>query len=346
MRKFTKHWLVIATLATTGLMSAAPAMAGKTLDAIKARGQVICGVNTGLAGFSQADSGGNWSGLDVDICKAIAAATLGDATKIKWVPLNAQARFTALQSGEIDVLSRNTTFVLTRDASLGLSATTVTYYDGQGFMVPVKSKIKSAMQLKGQTVCVQSGTTTEKNLTDFSNANKLGIKPVVFEKVEAATGAYFAGRCIAYTTDTSGLASVRNKEAQKPADHVILPNTISKEPLGPMVRRGDDEWTAIVKWVVFGLLEAEEYGVTQANVDQMRATSTDPVVQRLLGGGNEDTGKLLGLDKDWMTRAIKTSGNYGEIFERNVGPKTAIGLPRGLNNLWNKGGLMYAYPVR
>jgi len=346
MRKFTKHWLVIATLATTGLMSAAPAMAGKTLDAIKARGQVICGVNTGLAGFSQADSGGNWSGLDVDVCKAIAAATLGDATKIKWVPLNAQARFTALQSGEIDVLSRNTTFVLTRDASLGLSATTVTYYDGQGFMVPVKSKIKSAMQLKGQTVCVQSGTTTEKNLTDFSNANKLGIKPVVFEKVEAATGAYFAGRCIAYTTDTSGLASVRNKEAQKPADHVILPNTISKEPLGPMVRRGDDEWTAIVKWVVFGLLEAEEYGVTQANVDQMRATSTDPVVQRLLGGGNEDTGKLLGLDKDWMTRAIKTSGNYGEIFERNVGPKTAIGLPRGLNNLWNKGGLMYAYPVR
>jgi len=346
MRKFTKHCLVIATLATTGLMSAAPAMAGKTLDAIKARGQVIYGVNTGLAGFSQADSSGNWSGLDVDVCKAIAAATLGDATKIKWVPLNAQARFTALQSGEIDVLSRNTTFVLTRDASLGLSATTVTYYDGQGFMVPVKSKIKSAKELKGQTVCVQSGTTTEKNLTDFSNANKLGIKPVVFEKVEAATGAYFAGRCIAYTTDTSGLASVRNKEAQKPADHVILPNTISKEPLGPMVRRGDDEWTAIVKWVVFGLLEAEEYGVTQANVDQMKATSTDPVVQRLLGGGNEDTGKLLGLDKDWMTRAIKTSGNYGEIFERNVGPKTAIGLPRGLNNLWNKGGLMYAYPIR
>ena len=345
MRKFTKQWLTIA-LVTTGVMSSAPALAGKTLDAIKARGQVVCGVNTGLAGFSQADSSGNWSGLDVDVCKAIAAATLGDANKIKWVPLNAQARFTALQSGEIDVLSRNTTFVLTRDASLGLSATTVTYYDGQGFMVPVKSKIKSAKELKGQTVCVQSGTTTEKNLTDFSNANKLGIKPVVFEKVEAATGAYFAGRCIAYTTDTSGLASVRNKEAQKPADHVILPDTISKEPLGPMVRRGDDEWTAIVKWVVFGLLEAEEYGVTQANVDQMKSTSTDPVVQRLLGGGNEDTGKLLGLDKDWMTRAIKTSGNYGEIFERNVGPKTAIGLPRGLNNLWNKGGLMYAYPIR
>ena len=345
MRKFTKQWLAIALVAT-GLMSSAPAMAGKTLDAIKARGQVVCGVNTGLAGFSQADSSGNWSGLDADVCKAIAAATLGDASKVKWVPLSAQARFTALQSGEIDVLSRNTTFTLTRDASLGLSMTGVTYYDGQGFMVPVKSKIKSAKQLKGQTVCVQSGTTTEKNLTDFSNANKLGIKPVVFEKVEAATGAYFAGRCIAYTTDASGLASVRNKEAQKPADHVILPELISKEPLGPMVRRGDDEWFAIVKWVIYGLLEAEEYGVTQANVDQLKTGGQDPVVQRLLGGGNEDTGKLLGLDKEWMARAIKSTGNYGEIFERNVGPKTAIGLPRGINNLWNKGGLMYAYPVR
>ncbi len=345
MRKFTKQWLAIALVAT-GLMSSVPAMAGKTLDAIKARGQVVCGVNTGLAGFSQADSSGNWSGLDADVCKALAAATLGDASKVKWVPLSAQARFTALQSGEIDVLSRNTTFTLTRDASLGLNMTATTYYDGQGFMVPVKSKIKSAKQLKGQTVCVQSGTTTEKNLTDFSNANKLGIKPVVFEKVEAATGAYFAGRCIAYTTDASGLASVRNKEAKKPADHVILPELISKEPLGPMVRRGDDEWFAIVKWVIYGLLEAEEYGVTQANVDQLKTGSTDPVVQRLLGGGNEDTGKLLGLDKEWMARAIKSTGNYGEIFERNVGPKTALALPRGINNLWNKGGLMYAYPVR
>ncbi len=344
MSKFTKPWLAIA-LATTGLMSSAPAMAGKTLDAIKARGQVVCGVNTGLAGFSQADSSGNWSGLDADVCKAIAAATLGDASKVKWVPLSAQARFTALQSGEIDVLSRNTTFTLTRDASLGLSMTAATYYDGQGFMVPVKSKIKSAKQLKGQTVCVQSGTTTEKNLTDFSNANKLAIKPVVFEKIEAATGAYFSGRCIAYTTDASGLASIRNKEAQKPDDHVILPELISKEPLGPMVRRGDDEWFAIVKWVIYGLLEAEEYGVTQANVDQMKTGSQDPVVQRLLGS-SEDTGKLLGLDKEWMARAIKSTGNYGEIFERNVGPKTALGLPRGINNLWNKGGLMYAYPIR
>jgi len=337
----------LKALAAAGLSLAflSPAFAGKTLDAIKQRGQVVCGVNTGLAGFSAADSSGNWTGLDVDMCKAVAAATLGDASKVKYVPLNAQQRFTALQSGEIDILSRNTTFTLTRDGSLGLHQTVVTYYDGQGFMVPVKSKIKSAKQLKGQTVCVQSGTTTEKNLTDFSRANNLGIKPVVFEKVEAATGAYFAGRCVAYTTDASGLASVRNKEAKTPADHIILPELISKEPLGPMVRRGDDEWFAIVKWTLYGLLEAEEYGVTQANVDQLKTSTTDPVVQRLLGT-TEDTGKLLGLDKDWMARAIKATGNYGEIFERNVGPKSALGLPRGVNNLWNKGGLMYAYPIR
>jgi general L-amino acid transport system substrate-binding protein len=279
------------------------------------------------------------------MCKAVAAAVLSDASKVKYVPLNAQQRFTALQSGEIDMLSRNTTFTLTRDASLGLHQTAVTYYDGQGFMVPVKSKIKSAKQLKGQTVCVQSGTTTEKNLTDFSRANNLNIKPVVFEKVEAATGAYFSGRCIAYTTDASGLASVRNKEAKTPADHVILPELISKEPLGPMVRRGDDEWFAIVKWVIYGLLEAEEYGVTKANVDQLKTSTTDPVVQRMLGT-TEDTGKLLGLDKEWMARAIKATGNYGESFETNVGPKSPLGLPRGVNNLWNKGGLMYAYPIR
>jgi general L-amino acid transport system substrate-binding protein len=332
-------------LALVAAAASLPAHAGKTLDAIKQRGQVICGVNTGLAGFSAADSQGNWSGLDVDICRAVAAATVGDATKVRFVPLNAQQRFTALQSGEIDLLSRNTTWTLTRDASLGLHFTGVTYYDGQGFMVPAKGKIKSAKQLKGATVCVQSGTTTEKNLTDYARANNLGIKPVVFEKVEAATGAYFAGRCQAYTTDASGLASVRNKEAKNPADHIILPELISKEPLGPSVRRGDDEWFAIVKWVVFGLIEAEEYGITQANVDKLLAETQDPVVMRILGK-SEDTGKLLGLDKDWMVRAIKATGNYGEIFERNVGPKTPLALPRGSNNLWNKGGFMYAPPVR
>lgn len=317
---------------------------GRTLDSIKSRGALTCGVNTGLAGFSQADSNGRWSGLDVDICRAVAAAILGDAEKVRYVPLNAQQRFTALQSGEVDLLSRNTTFTLTRDASLGLHATAVTYYDGQGFMVPKSSNIKSAKQLKGQTVCVQSGTTTEKNLTDYSRASGLNIKPVVFEKVEAATGAYFAGRCIAYTTDASGLASVRNQEARVPDDHVILPELISKEPLGPMVRRGDDAFFAIVKWTVYGLLEAEEYGITQANIGEM-SSSTDPVVGRLLGT-TEDTGRLLGLDKEWLARAVKATGNYGEIFERNVGPKSSLGLPRGLNNQWDKGGLMYAYPVR
>ena len=334
-----------AILAAAGALSAVPAHAGKTLDGIKSRGQVVCGVNTGLAGFAAADSAGKWSGLDVDVCRALAAAVLSDAEKVKYVPLNAQQRFTALQSGEVDILARNTTFTLTRDASLGLVSTVTNYYDGQGFMVPVKTKMKSAKQLKGQTVCVQAGTTTEKNLTDYSKANGLNIKPVVFEKLEAAENAYFTGRCIAYTTDASGLSSTRSKVAKDPKEHLILPELISKEPLGPMVRRGDDEWFTIVKWVQYGLIEAEEYGVKQSNVDELK-TSADPIIQRLLGGGNEDTGKLLGLDKAWLARAIKATGNYGEIFERNVGPSSPLGLPRGLNNQWNKGGLMYAYPVR
>ena len=345
-----KHMTVRTLLATacTPLvlgLAAAPAQAGKTVEAIKARGQLICGVNTGLAGFSSADSQGNWSGLDVDVCKAIAAAMLGDASKVKYVPLNAQQRFTALQSGEIDILSRNTTWTLTRDASLGMNFTNTTYYDGQGFMVPSKGKIKSAKQLKGATVCVQSGTTTEKNLTDFSRANKLDIKPVVFEKQEASTSAYFSGRCQAFTTDASGLASIRNKEAKVPAEHLILPELISKEPLGPSVRRGDDEFFAIAKWVIYALIEAEEYGITQANVDAMKTQTDDPAIGRILGS-TEDTGKLLGLDKEWAARAIKATGNYGEIFERNVGPNSALGVPRGINNLWNKGGIMYAPPIR
>ena len=336
--------LALASLAAV-LIAIEPAHAGKTLDAIKTRGQLVCGVHTGLAGFSQADSQGNWSGLDVDVCRAIAAAILGDATKVKWVPLTAAQRFTALQSGEIDILSRNTTWTLTRDASLGLNFIGTTYYDGQGFIVPVKSKIKSAKQMKGATVCVQSGTTTEKNMTDFSRTNKLDLKPVVFEKIEAATGAYFSGRCAAFTTDASGLASIRNKEAKVATDHVILPELISKEPLGPAVRRGDDEFFAIAKWVVFGLIESEEYGLTQANVEKMMNESQDPVVMRITGK-SEDTGKLLGLDKDWMVKALKAVGNYGEIFERNVGANTPLALQRGTNAQWNKGGLMYAPPIR
>ncbi len=343
--KLSKLSTLAAAAAAVVTLTATPAHAGKTIDAIKARGQVICGVNPSLPGFAAADSQGNWAGFDVDICKAVSATVLSDATKVKWTPLNASQRFAALQSGEIDVLSRNTTWTLTRDASLGLNFTGVTYYDGQGFMVTKKSKITSAKQLKGATVCVQSGTTTEKNLADYSKAMKLNMKPVVFETQEATNKAYFTGRCQVYTTDASGLASVRNKEATNPADHLILPDLISKEPLGPSVRRGDDEWFAIVKWVVFALIEAEEYGITQANVDQMKSSSTDPVVQRILGT-SEDTGKLLGLDKDWAYRAIKAVGNYGEMFERNLGPNSTLKLPRGANNLWSKGGLIYAPPVR
>ncbi len=330
--------------ALLALLTGVPAHAGKTLDALKSRGQLVCGVNTGLAGFSMADSSGRWSGLDVDTCRAVAAAVLGDPDKVRYVPLNAQQRFTALQSGEVDLLARNTTVTLTRDAGLGLSGTAITYYDGQGFMVPAKSKIKNAKQLKGQTVCVQSGTTNEKNLSDFSRAHKLAIKPVVFEKFEAATGAYFAGRCAAYSPDASGLASVRSKEAKNPAEHLILPELISKEPLGPLVRRGDDEWQSIVKWVIHGLLEAEEAGITQANLAQMKS-SEDPAVRRLLGVG-EDLGKLLGLERDWLARALQAVGNYGEIFERNLGAQSTLKLPRGANRLWNQGGLMYPLPIR
>ena len=344
MMKLKSLNLSLAAAATAVAMLSAPAhAASKTVDAMKARGQLVCGVNTGLAGFSQADSSGNWSGLDVDYCKAVAAAVLGDASKVKYVPLNAQQRFTALQSGEVDILSRNTTGTLSRDASLGLHFVGTWFYDGQGFMV-AKGKVKSAKQLNGAAVCVQSGTTTEKNLTDFARANKIKITPVVFEKVEAATGAYFSGRCQAYTTDASGLASTRSKEAKNPADHEILPDLISKEPLGPMVRRGDDEWLAITKWVLYGLIEAEEYGIKKANLDEMKKSS-DPQVGRMLGT-TEDLGKHLGLDKEWLARAIAATGNYGEIFERNVGPKTPLNLPRGNNNLWTNGGLMYAPPLR
>jgi len=321
------------------------AHAGKTLDAIKSRGQLVCGVSSGVAGFSQADSAGKWSGLDVDICRAIAASILGDGNKVKWVPLVSQQRFAALQSGEIDILSRNTTWTLTRDASLGLNFVGIAFYDGQAFMVPARSKLKSARQLKNATVCVQSGTTTEKNLSDFSRAHDLHLKTVVFEKFEAANAAYFSGRCQAYTTDASALASVRSKEAKNPADHVVLPELISKEPLGPAVRRGDDEFFVIARWVLFGLIEAEEYGITQANAASLQRDSQDPSVGRLLGT-TEDTGRLLGLDKQWLARAIQATGNYGEIFERNVGPKSPLGLPRGINNLWTHGGLQYAPPVR
>jgi general L-amino acid transport system substrate-binding protein len=334
-----------AAAATLALVAAAPAFAGKTLDAVKQRGTVKCGVTNGVAGFSAPDTQGNWSGLDVDTCRAIAAAVLGDGKKVDFVPLNSQQRFAALQAGEVDILARNTTWNLTRDASLGFNFTTINYYDGQGFLVPKKIKVTSAKQLKGATVCTQSGTTNEKNVADWSKANGIPVKTVVFESFEASFKAFFAGRCQAFTTDTSALAGLRNKEAPNPDDYLILPELISKEPLAPAVRRGDDEWFAIVKWVPNALIEAEEVGITQENIDALKATSKDPAQQRLVGSG-DDLGKLLGLDKDWSYRAIKAVGNYGEIFERNVGPKSVLKLPRGANNLWNKGGLLYALPVK
>lgn len=324
---------------------AAPAAhAGKTLDAVRQHGRVVCGVSTGLPGFSAVDSKGNWVGLDTDVCRALAAAVLGDAGKVKWTPLNSQQRFTPLQAGEIDVLSRNTTWTLTRDASMGLHFAAVTYYDGQGFMVAKKSKVTNVKQLKGAEICVQSGTTTEKNLTDYFRAQGMKAKPVVFESYEASLKAFFSGRCQAYTTDVSSLAAIRDKEVKNPDDYAILPELISKEPLGPAVRRGDDEWFAIVKWTLNALIEAEELGITQARVDSLKS-SPDPAVQRFLGVG-EDLGKSLGLDREWAARAVKAVGNYGEIFNRNLGADSPLKLPRGLNAQWNKGGLMYAQPLR
>ncbi len=318
--------------------------AGAVLDAVKARGQVICGVNTAAPGFSHADSKGEWTGLDVDTCRAVAAAVLGDAQKVKFVPLSSPQRFTALQSGEIDMLARNTTWTLTRDASLGAVFAAISYYDGQGFMVPKKLGVTSAKQLNGATVCLQSGTSSVQTLADYFAANNMKYKPVMFDTTEATQSAFLSGRCQVYTTDMSDLAGARTR-ARNPQDFVILPETISKEPLGPSVRRGDDEWFQIVRWSFYTLLEAEESGLTKANVDEMRATSKSPQVMRLVGTG-DDTGKLLGLDKEWSYRIIKQVGNYGESWTANFGPNTSLNLPRGLNNLWTQGGIMYAPPIR
>jgi len=337
--------LCLGAAAVVALAGGQPATAGETLDAIQERGNIRCGVNTGLAGFSIPDDQGNWTGLDVDYCRAFAAAVFGDSGAVEFTPLNAQQRFTALQSGEVDVLSRNTTWTLTRDASLGLHFAGVTFYDGQGFMVPADLGVRSALELDGAEVCVQPGTTTELNLADFFRANNMELEPVVIEGFEQSLEAFFAGRCQAYTTDRSGLAAIKANDAPDPDDYMILPETISKEPLGPAVRRGDDEWFAIVKWVVFATKEAEEYGVNSENVDELKGSSDNPVVQRLLGDSGE-MGELLGLENDWAYNVISQVGNYGEIFERNVGPDTPLGLDRGVNDLWTNGGLMYAMPVR
>lgn len=330
----------------TAVLSLGSAASAATLDDVKAKGYVQCIVNTGLAGFAQPDSAGNWKGFDVDYCKAVAAAIFGDATKVKYTPATAQTRFTALQSGEGDLLVRNTTITINRDTALGFNFRAINYYDGQGFMVPKKLNVKSALELSGAAVCVQSGTTTELNLADYFKANKLEYRPVVFEKLPEVNQAYQEGRCDVYTTDQSGLYSTRLALAN-PDDHVILPEIISKEPFGPAVRQGDDQWFDIVSWTHFAMVQAEEFGITQENVDEIRETSTNPEVRRFLGV-EKDTkiGTDLGLTNDWAYNIIKGVGNYGEVFERNLGQNTPLKIERGLNALWTKGGLQYAPPVR
>jgi general L-amino acid transport system substrate-binding protein len=319
-------------------------MAGETLDAVKEKGFVQCGVNVGLPGFSNPDDQGNWTGLDVDVCRGVAAALFGDPDAVKYTPLTAKERFTALQSGEIDVLSRNTTWTLSRDSSLGLDFVGVSYYDGQGFMVPKGIGVASALELDGASVCVQTGTTTELNLADYFRANNMTFEPVVYEKADEIVVAFQEGRCDVFTTDASGLAAERVK-FENPDDWELLPEIISKEPLGPAVRHGDNEWGDVVRWSLIAMLEAEEYGVNSGNVDDLKANSTNPVVRRLLGTEGE-MGAGLGLSNDWAYNIIKLVGNYAEVFERNVGESTPLGLSRGLNALWIDGGLQYAMPVR
>jgi len=331
----------LAVAAFASLLATSAALAQSTLEAVQKKGFVQCGVNVGLAGFSQPDSQGVWKGIDVDLCRAVAAAVFGDAGKVRFTPLTAQQRFTALQSGEIDILSRNTTWTITRDTSLGLNFVGVNYYDGQGFMVPAKKKVKSARQLNGATVCVQPGTTTELNLADYFRTHNMKFKPVVIEKLEEVLNAYFSGRCDVYTTDVSGLVAVRASRAPKPAEHVILPEVISKEPLGPAVRHGDDRWFDVVKWSLFAMIEAEELGLGSKNIEQ-QAGSPNPSIQRFVGASG-DIGKMLGLDNRWAVNIVKQVGNYGESFDANLKP---LGFERGLNRLWTQGGLMYAPPVR
>jgi general L-amino acid transport system substrate-binding protein len=323
---------------------AAPAVAGPTVDKIKKADALVCGISGTLAGFSSTDSQGKVTGLDADVCRAIAAAILGSAEKVKFVPTTAQQRFTALQSGEVDILSRNTTWTQQRDTALGFNFGPTTYYDGQGFMVPVKLGVKSAKELNGATICVQPGTTTELNLADYFRANKMEFKAVVIESQAETEAAFFSGRCDVLTTDASGLASTRAVKASNATDYLILPEIISKEPLAPVVRHGDDEFFDIMKWTVYALFEAEESGVTQKNVDEM-LKSENPNIKRLLGT-TAGMGKNLGLDEQWAYRAIKQVGNYGEIFERNVGANTPLKLQRGLNAQWTKGGLIYSPPFR
>jgi general L-amino acid transport system substrate-binding protein len=334
--------------AAISAVAATAAQAG-TLDDVKQKGFVQCGVSQGLPGFSNPDSNNNWTGMDVDFCRAVAAAIFNDPTKVKFTPLSAKERFTALQSGEIDVLSRNTTWTMSRDTSLGLKFGGVMYYDGQGFMVRKSLGVDSALKLDGATVCTNTGTTTELNLADFFKANNMKYQVVAIENSDEVVKAYDEGRCDIFTTDQSGLYAERLK-MKNPDDNIILPEIISKEPLGPVVRQGDDAWFNVVKWTYYALLNAEELGITQANVEEMKA-STNPEIKRVLGVKNEDGsaagfGTGIGLDEEWVVYIVKAVGNYGEIFERNVGANTPLKIARGVNALWKNGGLQYAPPIR
>ena len=337
-----KKVLMSVAVGAAFVMAAGSASA-QTLNQVKSRGVLQCGSNTGLAGFGQPDAQGNWTGLDVDYCRAVAAAIFNDATKVKFVPLSAKDRFTALQSGEVDVLVRNTTWTMSRDTQLGLEFGPVNYYDGQGFMVRKKLKIASAMELSGASVCTQQGTTTELNLADFFRANKLKYEVVAFASSDETIKAYDAGRCDVFTTDASGLYAERLK-LTAPDDHIVLPEIISKEPLGAAWRHGDNQWGDIVKWTHYAMVTAEELGVTKANVDEM-LKSTNPDVKRLLGTEGK-FGEAIGLTNDWAYRIIKHVGNYGESFDRNVGAGSRLKIARGVNALWSKGGLQYAPPIR
>jgi len=338
-----KKSVFIGALTVAGL--AAGAAAAGTLDDVKARGKLNCGVTTGLVGFAAPDANGVWKGFDVAVCRAVAAAVLGDPTAIEFVPTTGKTRFTALASGEVDMLARNTTWTFSRDVDLKFDFTGVNYYDGQGFMVRKDLGVTSAKELDGATVCIQTGTTTELNLADFFRKNKMNYEPVPIETNAEGQQQFLAGACDAYTTDRSGLAATR-AAFENPDDFVILPETISKEPLGPVVRHGDNQWGDLVRWTLNAMISAEELGITSANVKELAAAPTDrPEVNRMLGTEG-DLGGMLGLDKQWIVRIISSVGNYGEVFEKNIGENTPVGLDRGLNAQWTNGGILYSPPFR
>ena len=337
-----KNTVLFGTVAAASL-AAGLASAG-TLDDVKAKGELACGVSTGLVGFAAPDANGNWEGFDVSVCRAVAAAVLGDANAVKFVPTTGKTRFTALASGEVDMLARNTTWTFSRDVDLKFTFVGVNYYDGQGFMVPKELGVSSAKELDGATVCIQTGTTTELNLADFFRSNGMSYEPVPIETNAEAQQQFLSGACDVFTTDASGLAATR-ATFENADDFVLLPEIISKEPLGPLVRQGDEQWGDIVRWTLNALISAEELGITSANIEEMSAGTNNPEINRILGTEG-DLGGMFGLDKEWAKRAIAANGNYGEIFEKNIGENTAIGLARGLNAQWKQGGLIYSPPFR